>query len=143
MRTLEERVYLAMVAISKASFGDIEPTFEEMKAAIEAADEPQGEHMSNLINCGTCGYPLAPEERTTLVEKDGVMVKPDFQPYWMNYQDGYADGMAQAMAEKPAREWMGLTPSDEEAIYRKVLPYGGGWRNMIREAEAKLKEKNT
>ena len=32
--------------------------------------------MKNLINCGTCGYPLTPEERTTLVEKDGVMVKP-------------------------------------------------------------------
>lgn len=32
--------------------------------------------MKNLINCGTCGYPLTPEERATLVEKDGVMVKP-------------------------------------------------------------------
>jgi hypothetical protein len=27
---------------------------------------------SNLIPCGTCGYPLTPEERTTLVEQDGV-----------------------------------------------------------------------
>jgi hypothetical protein len=34
------------------------------------------ETVKNLINCGTCGYPLTPEERTTLVEKDGVMVKP-------------------------------------------------------------------
>jgi hypothetical protein len=32
--------------------------------------------MRNLINCGTCGYPLTPEERATLVEQDGVMVKP-------------------------------------------------------------------
>lgn len=31
---------------------------------------------STLIGCGTCGYPLAPEERTTLVEVGGVMVKP-------------------------------------------------------------------
>jgi hypothetical protein len=34
------------------------------------------ETVKNLINCGTCGYPLTSEERTTLVEKDGVMVKP-------------------------------------------------------------------
>jgi len=32
--------------------------------------------MTNLINCGTCGYPLTPEERTSLIEHDGVMVKP-------------------------------------------------------------------
>jgi hypothetical protein len=32
--------------------------------------------MTNLINCGTCGYPLTPEERTSLIERDGVMVKP-------------------------------------------------------------------
>jgi hypothetical protein len=32
--------------------------------------------MINLINCGTCGYPLTPEERTSLIERDGVMVKP-------------------------------------------------------------------
>jgi hypothetical protein len=32
--------------------------------------------MKNLINCGTCGYPLTPEERTSLIERDGVMVKP-------------------------------------------------------------------
>jgi hypothetical protein len=39
-------------------------------------DTMDGEHMRNLINCGTCGYPLTPEERATLVEQDGVMVKP-------------------------------------------------------------------
>lgn len=32
--------------------------------------------MKQLINCGTCGYPLTPEERNGLVEADGVMVKP-------------------------------------------------------------------
>jgi hypothetical protein len=32
--------------------------------------------MTNLINCGTCGYPLTPEERKSLIERDGVMVKP-------------------------------------------------------------------
>lgn len=31
--------------------------------------------MSRLINCGTCGYPLTPEERAGLVEVDGVLVK--------------------------------------------------------------------
>ena len=39
-------------------------------------DTMDGKHMKNLINCGTCGYPLTPEERATLVEQDGVMVKP-------------------------------------------------------------------
>ena len=39
-------------------------------------DTMDGKHMRNLINCGTCGYPLTPDERTTLVEQDGVMVKP-------------------------------------------------------------------
>jgi hypothetical protein len=43
-------------------------------------------NLSNLIPCGTCGYPLAPEERTTLVEQNGVMVKPtEFNPD--NYED--------------------------------------------------------
>ncbi len=32
--------------------------------------------MSNMIECGTCGYPLTPEERTNLVEYNGRMVKP-------------------------------------------------------------------
>lgn len=32
--------------------------------------------MTNLINCGTCGYPLTPEERTSLIERNGLMVKP-------------------------------------------------------------------
>jgi hypothetical protein len=35
-----------------------------------------GKHVKNLISCGTCGYPLTPEERTSLVEQEGVMVKP-------------------------------------------------------------------
>lgn len=32
--------------------------------------------MSTLIECGTCGYPLTPEEREGLVEIDGKMCKP-------------------------------------------------------------------
>jgi hypothetical protein len=36
----------------------------------------EGCQMTNLINCGTCGYPLTPEERTSLIERNGVMVKP-------------------------------------------------------------------
>ena len=43
-------------------------------------------------------------------------------------------------ASKP---WVGLTPEEEEIIYRKVLPHGGGWRMFLREANAMLKEKNT
>jgi hypothetical protein len=29
-----------------------------------------------MIDCGTCGYPLTPEERTTLVEVNGKMRRP-------------------------------------------------------------------
>ena len=32
--------------------------------------------MERLIECGTCGYPLLPEEREGLVEIDGKMCKP-------------------------------------------------------------------
>jgi hypothetical protein len=30
----------------------------------------------DMIECGTCGYPLLPEERRSLVESNGKMVKP-------------------------------------------------------------------
>lgn len=33
--------------------------------------------MSNMIECGTCGYPLTPEERTFLIERNGRMVSPE------------------------------------------------------------------
>lgn len=29
-----------------------------------------------MVECGTCGYPLTPEERTGLVEEGGRMRKP-------------------------------------------------------------------
>ena len=35
----DEMVHKAMIAINTASFGELQPTFEEMKAAIEAAHE--------------------------------------------------------------------------------------------------------
>ena len=71
--------------------------------------------MSNLINCGTCGYPLAPEERTTLVEKDGVMVKP-------------------------ARDWVGLTDKERREIFDACDPTDRGY--VLAMTEAKLREKN-
>lgn len=133
MRTLEERVYLAMVAISKASYGDIEPTFEEMKAAIEAADEPQGQHMSNLINCGTCGYPLAPEERTTLVEKDGVMVKPARELVGLTDEDLIE---CERLADIRHRKHMGSIRGQQLSSADQFL-----W-HYARAIEAKLREKN-
>ena len=39
------------------------------------------------------------------------------------------------------RTWVGLTPEEEEEIITKAHS-GAGWRFYIREAEAKLKEKN-
>jgi hypothetical protein len=49
---------------------------------------------------------------------------------------------AVAHATPPQRTWVGLTPKEEEAIITKAH-LGDGWRFYIREAEAKLKEKNT
>ena len=42
----------------------------------------------------------------------------------------------------PKREWVKLTPEEEEEIITKTHS-GAGWRFYIRETEAKLKEKNT
>jgi len=52
--------------------------FDHVTAAWQGLRDAQNRSrlISNLINCGTCGYPLAPEERTSLIERDGVMVKP-------------------------------------------------------------------
>jgi hypothetical protein len=52
--------------------------FDHVTAARQGLRDAQNRsrQLSNLINCGTCGYPLAPEERTSLIERDGVMVKP-------------------------------------------------------------------
>lgn len=71
--------------------------------------------MTNLINCGTCGYPLTPEERTTLIEKDGVMVKP-------------------------ARGWADLTAEEivEVMSANPELTVGG-----LLAVQKKLREKNT
>jgi hypothetical protein len=52
--------------------------------------------MTNLINCGTCGYPLTPEERASLIERDGVMVKPTVQE-----PDGYVYGNSYWEATNP------------------------------------------
>ena len=52
--------------------------FDHVTAARQGLRDAQkrSRQISNLINCGTCGYPLAPEERTSLIERDGVMVRP-------------------------------------------------------------------
>jgi hypothetical protein len=42
---------------------------------------------------------------------------------------------------QPKREWVGLTPEEEEEIITKAH-FGAGWRFYIRKTEDKLKEKN-
>lgn len=86
--------------------------------------------MTNLINCGTCGYPLAPEERTTLVEKDGVMVKPARE--WVGLSD---EEMRQLEKEFNAER---VRTSDEEYL----IIYPGDYWAWQRAIEAKLREKN-
>ena len=126
--------------------------------------------MKNLINCGTCGYPLTPEERTTLVEKDGVMVKPapvqepvpDFKAFtaWANdagYDVAYThDGIKwvclNPMTADLWKAWQAATPPAVQRQWVGVdnVEIGDIWaRNQTnpnrfaREIEDKLKEKNT
>jgi len=110
------------------------------------------ETVKNLINCGTCGYPLTPEERTTLVEKDGVMVKPApaQEPALVIYQGEIAKsnlpkgftGMLYTTPPAAQRRWVGLTPEEIDAVYRDMPPPVQHWQ-LARALEAKLKEKNT
>lgn len=74
--------------------------------------------MSNLIECATCGYPLTPEERTTLVEVNGKMRKP----------------------------WVGLTDEEIEKLthYHGIDSlYETGVKDFYEAIADKLKEKNT
>ncbi len=68
--------------------------------------------MSNMIECGTCGYPLTPEERTNLVEYNGRMVKP----------------------------WQGLTDEEIKGVLETTHPENR-W-TIAERIESKLKEKN-
>jgi hypothetical protein len=68
---------VAITAIKQARSAPVQ-VFDHVTAARQGLRDAQNRsrQISNLINCGTCGYPLAPEERTSLIERDGVMVKP-------------------------------------------------------------------
>jgi hypothetical protein len=67
----------AIIAIKQALAAPVQ-VFDHVAAARQGLRDAQNRsrQISNLINCGTCGYPLAPEERTSLIERDGVMVRP-------------------------------------------------------------------
>ena len=62
----------------------------------------------------------------------------------LHWHEGRGVSDAQLYTTPPAQpaDWVGLTPEDEEVINRKVNQLGGGWRNMVREADAMLREKN-
>jgi len=72
-----DRKTKAITACEKALAASVQ-VFDHVTAARQGLRDAQNRsrQISNLINCGTCGYPLAPEERTSLIERDGVMVKP-------------------------------------------------------------------
>jgi hypothetical protein len=75
--------------------------------------------MKQMIECGTCGYPLLPEERTGMVEVNGKALNP----------------------------WKGLTDEDVYSIIEDNVPPKlnnlfdmAKWVSEV--VEAKLKEKN-
>jgi len=95
--------------------------------------------MTNLINCGTCGYPLTPEERTSLIERNGVMVKP--APVQELALVTAAQRQSARSAWVHATEWRGLT--DEEILEAAGIDGADTWLFETAYAiEAKLKEKN-
>lgn len=67
-----------------------------------------------MIECATCGYPLLQEERTSLQEVKGKMVKP----------------------------WVSLT-DDEIPTFDYAAPQFLAEKKFAHAIEAKLKEKNT
>jgi hypothetical protein len=97
----------------------------------EAMTLAQGEeHMKNLIQCGTCGYPLTPEERGGLIEVDGVMVKPEQQePYCYVYTEhgedyfapptAYVPDEATPLYKSPPAQRKPLTDEQREQIYKE------------------------
>jgi hypothetical protein len=104
--------------------------------------------MTNLINCGTCGYPLTPEERTSLIERDGVMVKPaPVQPVaWMPLLTPFnttppggrqsEDCLTAAQRQSARSAWVGLETNEVAECWHND-PY-----KFYRAVEAKLKAKN-
>ena len=152
----EEYWNKAITAIKQALAAPVQ-VFDHVTAARQGLRDAQNRsrEISNLINCGTCGYPLAPEERTSLIERDGVMVKPApvQEPDWNNRLNDLVDifkdvdqcGPLLGMGAAPAaqRPWVGLT---DEEIEKACVPLGAAmlsFTEVARAIEAKLKEKNT
>jgi hypothetical protein len=102
--------------------------------------------MSNMIECGTCGYPLTPEERTTLIEHNGRMIlsKECVERGCMAYDDRVDEP-----GEWVRTEWVRLTDEEiygEGRNHEKFAKDGSEWfdrGSFARAIEAKLKEKNT
>ena len=75
-----------------------------------------GKHVKNLISCGTCGYPLTPEERTSLVEQDGVMIKPTSVVPDVMTKDEALDLALEAL-ELNNSEWKSLADSGDAGFW--------------------------
>ena len=88
--------------------------------------------MSNMIECGTCGYPLTPEERTNLVEYNGRMVKP-----WQSLTDEEAFN-AFGFSSRPI-DFMERVTQEMRDTHREAKK---DVLSKVRAIEAKLKEKN-
>jgi hypothetical protein len=72
--------------------------------------------MSNMIECGTCGYPLTPEERTTLIEHNGRMIlsKECVERGCMAYDDRVDVGVAMKQEQRGLREALAQERSSDE-----------------------------
>lgn len=146
-------------AIKQARSAPVQ-VFDHVNAARQGLRDAQNRsrQISNLINCGTCGYPLAPEERTSLIERDGVMVKPapvqELVAWLVEFENGEQElhfdkqsvGETQAplYTTPPAaqRQWVGLTDAEVDEAARYCVKSGQSVNAAIRAIEAKLRSKN-
>jgi len=115
----------AITAIKQARSAPVQ-VFDHVNAARQGLRDAQNRsrQISNLINCGTCGYPLAPEERTSLIERDGVMVKPApvQEPVaWMDVDENGAMSSLRYWSEPDNRYEVALYPAPPAAVVNQQL----------------------
>jgi hypothetical protein len=103
------------------------------------------EVMMSAINSGDWKVDGACSPHVTIVRLTNRLAQPETEPvlekpkFWVSTGMGHTKPLYTA---PPKREWVGLTDEEVMLVMDDVLE-GGGWLDVARAIEAKLKEKNT